>query len=412
MSRRPLRLAGAALVAGIALIWAFTSWHLERFVNRVEPVRLPEVTPAARALHASSTVIDLHADSLLFRRDLLRRSDVGHVDLPRLREGGIALQVFTTVTVVPVGADIDRTEPPGIDLLTLADWARLSTCAWRGPLCRALDQAERLRAFAEASQGRLLLIRDLADLANLLERRRTDPQVVGALLGAEGAHAMEGDPANLDALFQAGFRMIGLAHFFDNEYGGSAHGVEKGRLSPLGRSTLLRMEELGILVDLAHLAPAALDEALGLLTKPTVVSHGGVKGTCDNLRTLSDAHVRRIAAGGGVIGIGYWETAVCGTEPRHVVDAIRYVVDLVGDDHVALGSDYDGATTVGFDTSRLPALTQAMLDAGLPQESIRRILGGNALRVLESTLPRARALQTARKPRRSATRRATREPVS
>jgi microsomal dipeptidase-like Zn-dependent dipeptidase len=412
MSRRPLRLAGAVLVAGIALIWAFTSWHLERFVNRVDPVRLPEVTPAARALHASSTVIDLHADSLLFRRDLLRRSDVGHVDLPRLREGGVALQVFTTVTVVPVGADIDRTEPPGVDLLSLADWARLSTCAWRGPLCRALDQAKRLRAFAEASQGRLLLIRELADLADLLERRRNDPQVVGALLGAEGAHAMEGDPANLDALFQAGFRMIGLAHFFDNEYGGSAHGIEKGRLSPLGRSTLLRMEELGILVDLAHLAPAALEEALDLLTKPTVVSHGGVKGTCDNLRTLSDAHVRRIAAGGGVIGIGYWETAVCGTEPRHVVDAIRYVVDLVGDDHVALGSDYDGATTVGFDTSRLPALTQAMIDAGLPQESIRKILGANALRVLEATLPRARALRPAQKPRRSATGRATREPVS
>ena len=83
MRRRRLRLAGAAFVAGIALFWALMGWHLERFVNRVEPVRLPEVTPAARALHASSTVIDLHADSLLFRRDLLRRSAVGHVDLPR-----------------------------------------------------------------------------------------------------------------------------------------------------------------------------------------------------------------------------------------------------------------------------------------------------------------------------------------
>jgi microsomal dipeptidase-like Zn-dependent dipeptidase len=401
MRRRRLRLAGAAFVAGIALFWALMGWHLERFVNRVEPVRLPEVTPAARALHASSTVIDLHADSLLFRRDLLRRSAVGHVDLPRLREGGVALQVFTTVTVVPMGIDVDRTEPPGVDLLTLADWARLSSCAWRGPLCRALDQADRLRAFVEASEGRLLLVRDLADLADLLERRRNDPQVVGALLGAEGAHAMEGEPANLDALFEAGFRMIGLAHFFDNEYGGSAHGVEKGRLSELGRATLLRMEELGILVDLAHLAPAALEEALDLLEKPTVVSHGGVKGTCNNLRTLSDAHVRRIAAGGGVVGIGYWEVAVCGTEPRHVVDAIRYVVDLVGDDHVALGSDYDGATTVGFDTSRLPALTQALIDANLPEESIRKILGGNVLRVLEATLPRTRASNSRRKPRRT-----------
>jgi microsomal dipeptidase-like Zn-dependent dipeptidase len=408
MPKRRLRLVGGAVVAGVALIWAFTSWHLERFVNRVEPVSLPEVTPTARALHASSTVVDLHADSLLFRRDLLRRSGVGHVDLPRLREGGVALQVFTTVTVVPLGADIDRTEAPGIDLLTLADWARLSRCAWRGPLCRALDQGERLQAFAEASGGALMLIRDVADLAHLLERRRNDPQVLGALLGAEGAHAMEGDPANLDVLFDAGFRMIGLAHFFDNEYGGSAHGIEKGRLSELGRSTLRRMEELGILVDLAHLAPAALQEALDLLVKPTVVSHGGVKGTCDNLRTLSDAEVRRIAAGGGVIGIGYWKAAVCGTEPRHVVDTIRYVVDLVGDDHVALGSDYDGATTVGFDTSRLPALTQALIDAKLPEESIRKILGGNVLRVLEATLPRARAPR----PARSASGKATPEPVS
>jgi microsomal dipeptidase-like Zn-dependent dipeptidase len=412
MRKRRLRMAGAAFVAAIALFWALTGWHLERFVNRVEPVQLPEVTPAARALHASSTVIDLHADSLLFRRDLRERSAVGHVDLPRLREGGVGLQVFTTVTVVPMGIDVDRTEPPGIDLLSLADWARLSSCAWQGPLCRALDQAARLRAFVEASDGQLLLIRDLADLAKLLERRRNDPQVVGALLGAEGAHAMQGDPANLDALFEAGFRMIGLTHFFDNEYGGSAHGVEKGRLSELGRATLLRMEELGILVDLAHLAPAAIEEALDLLTKPTVVSHGGVKGTCNNLRTLSDAHVRRIAAGGGVVGIGYWETAVCGTEPRHVVDAIRYVVDLVGDDHVALGSDYDGATTVGFDTSRLPALTQALIDANLPEESIRKILGGNVLRVLEATLPRTRALRPARKPLRSASRRATAESFS
>ena len=388
MSKHRRRLAGAALVASIAVIWAFTDANLERFINRVEPVPLPEVTPAARALHASSNVVDLHADSLLFGRDLLRRSDVGHVDLPRLREGGVALQVFTTVTVVPMGADIDRTEPPGIDVITLANWARLSRCAWQGPLCRALDQAERLRNLSDASDGQLLLIRDVADLARLHERRREDPRVVGALLGAEGAHAMEGDPANLDALFEAGFRMIGLAHFFDNEYGGSAHGVDKGGLTGLGRDTLRRMEELGILVDLAHLAPAALEEALDVLAKPTVVSHGGVKGTCDNLRTLSDAQVRRIAAGGGVIGIGYWETAVCGTEPRHVVDAIRYVVDLVGDDHVALGSDYDGAVRVGFDTSQLPALTQALLDANLPESSIRKILGGNALRVLDATLSR------------------------
>jgi microsomal dipeptidase-like Zn-dependent dipeptidase len=118
-----------------------------------------------------------------------------------------------------------------------------------------------------------------------------------------------------------------------------------------------------------------------------VFSHGGVVGTCDNPRNLSDEHVRAIAAGGGVVGIGYWKMAICGTELQHVVAAIRYVIDLAGDDHVGLGSDYDGATSVGFDTSALPALTQALLDAGLPESSVRKVMGENVWRVLEETLP-------------------------
>ena len=121
-----------------------------------------------------------------------------------------------------------------------------------------------------------------------------------------------------------------------------------------------------MLVDLAHVSPAAIDDVLAMATKPTVVSHGGVAGTCANTRTLTDAQVRGIAAGGGVIGIGYWDTAICGREPRHVVAAMRYVIGLVGDDHVGLGSDYDGATTVGFDTSQLAALTQEMLERRTP----------------------------------------------
>ena len=181
--------------------------------------------------------------------------------------------------------------------------------------------------------------------------------------------------------------MIGLAHFFDNEFAGSAHGAEKGGLTDMGRELVRRMEARGVLVDLAHVSPAAIDDVLAMATKPTVVSHGGVAGTCANTRTLTDAQVRGIAAGGGVIGIGYWDTAICGREPRHVVAAMRYVIGLVGDDYVGLGSDYDGATTVGFDTSQLAALTQEMLNEGLPEASIRKILGGNVVRVLRAVLP-------------------------
>ena len=147
------------------------------------------------------------------------------------------------------------------------------------------------------------------------------------------------------------------------------------------------MEARGILLDLAHLSPAATHEVLTLATRPVVVSHGGVKGTCDNARNVSDAIVREIARGGGVVGIGYWSTAVCGTRPTDIVRAIRYVVDLVGDEHAALGSDYDGGTTVAFDTAHLDVLSEEMLRQGLPEESIRKVLGGNALRVLRQTLP-------------------------
>ena len=123
------------------------------------------------------------------------------------------------------------------------------------------------------------------------------------------------------------------------------------------------------------------------MKRPVVFSHGGVKGACDNVRNLSDAHVRRIADQGGVVGIGYWDWAACGTTPAEVVRAIQHVIGLVGDENVGLGSDYDGGTSVAFDTSQLVLLTQAMLDAGLPERSIRRVLGENALRAIEQGLP-------------------------
>ena len=384
--RRLRRALGAVVV--LALIAFFgVGAVVERFLNRLEPVPLPAVSDAARALHAASLVADMHADSLLAGRDLVRRSHVGHVDLPRLQEGGVGLQFFTAVTVVPFGLNIERNESNAFDLLTLLGMAQLSPFAWRGPLGRAELQADRLEGAMARSQGALVPVRSRADLEALLARRAQGGGPIGALLGIEGAHALEGDVANLDVVFERGFRMIGLTHFFDNEFAGSAHGARKGGLTDKGRELVRRMEERGVLVDLAHVSPAAVDDVLAMATKPTVVSHGGVAGTCANARTLSDAQVRGIAAGGGVIGIGYWETAICGREPRHVVAAMRYVIALVGDDHVGLGSDYDGATTVGFDTSQLAALTQEMLAEGLSEDSIRKILGGNTVRVLRAVLP-------------------------
>lgn len=378
-------LLGALVVAAAALV--IVGWNLERFLNRVEPVPLPTVGAEARALHERAFVADLHADSLLFGRDLRERSEVGHVDLPRLREGGVVLQAFTIVTKTPLGMNIDRTRADAPDLLTWAGLARLEPRAFRSPFERARAQARSFHRLVARTDGALRAVRSREDLETLVAARRAGEAVQGGLLGIEGAHALEGDPAKLEPLFEAGVRMIGLTHFFDNRFAGSAHGVEKGGLTAEGEALVDAMETRGVVVDLAHLSARGIEEVLARTEAPPVVSHGGVRGTCDNQRNLSDAQLRALAAQGGVMGIGYWETAVCGTRPEDVVAAMRHVIDLVGDDHVGLGSDYDGATTVGFDTSRLPALTQAMLDAGIPAHSVEKILGGNVLRVLRAVLP-------------------------
>ncbi len=373
--------------AGVALFFWFGA-NLERFVNRVDSVVLPGVTDEALRIHDESLVVDLHADSLLFDRDLSVRSDVGHVDIPRLREGGVALQMFTAATRMPFTFDLHEVDADSSDILTVGFIAQRAPMARLGPRDRALHQAGRLSELIENSEGGLLPVRTRAELDAAIAAHRENADVVGAIFGVEGAHALEGDLDNLQLLFDAGVRMIGLSHFFDNEFAGSAHGIEKGGLSDLGRELVTRMQAMGIAIDLAHLSPAAIDDVLEIANKPLLVSHTGVRATCDSPRNLSDEHIRAIADAGGVIGIGYFELAICGTDPTEIVAAMKHVIELVGDEHVALGSDYDGGTEVAFDTSQLRALTQQMLDDGLSEESIRKIAGENAIRVLRRTLPR------------------------
>ncbi len=377
---------GLAL-AVVLIAWAVLGTHVERTINARAHPPLPPVGDEARALHDSSWVADLHADSLLFGRDLRKRSGVGHVDLPRLRQGGVDFQVFGAPTVAPWNQNFDRTDGEAFDALTLAGWLQLSHYAWNGPLGRARHMAHALHRMANDSDGALFVVRSRADFETLRLRQAAGDPVIGALLAIEGAHAAESTPEGMQRLIDAGYRMIGLAHFFDNGYAGSAHGLEKGGLTPLGRRTVRQLEQQGVTLDVAHLSPTAIDELLAVATRPLVVSHGGVHGTCDNLRTLSDAHVRAIAAGGGMIGIGYFEGTVCGNTPEKIAAAARYIVDLVGDAHVGLGSDFDGGIVPGFDTSEIAHVTQALLDVGLPPSSIRRILGENLARILVQNLP-------------------------
>lgn len=139
-----------------------------------------------------------------------------------------------------------------------------------------------------------------------------------------------------------------------------------------------------MLVDLAHASSRTIDDVLAMATRPVVVSHSGVKGTCDNSRNLSDDQLRGVARTGGVIGIAYFEVATCGTDATAIAGAIRHAVDVAGVDAVALGSDFDGAVLAPFDTTGLGLIIDALFDAGFSEEHVAKIMGGNALRVLLS----------------------------
>jgi microsomal dipeptidase-like Zn-dependent dipeptidase len=356
-------------------------------INRVLSPPPYTAAPEATNMHGSLLVADLHADSLLWGRDLLRRSGRGQVDIPRLTDGNVALQVFSVVTKSPRGLNIERNDDKTDDITLLAIAERWPVRTWFSLKSRALYQADRLRAMAGMSDGKFVLIRSRKDLKIFLDRRRLEPGILAGMLSIEGAHALEDDPANLDQIYEAGFRMMSLAHFFDSAFGGSAHGVEKGGLTDLGRDLVKRMEARKMIVDLAHASDRQIDDVLAMATRPVIVSHTGVKGTCDNRRNLSDDQLRAIARNGGLVGIGFWETAVCGRDAAAIARAIKYTADLIGVEHVALGSDFDGAVATPFDASGMVEITAALLAAGFTPDQIGKVMGGNVMIFLMNNLP-------------------------
>jgi len=145
--------------------------------------------------------------------------------------------------------------------------------------------------------------------------------------------------------------------------------------------------EKTIIIDVAHSSEAVVRDVLAITDKPVIISHTGLKGHCDSPRNISDALMKEIAARGGLVGVGFWDGAVCEPTPEGIAGAIAYAVDLLGADHVALGSDFDGTVTAPFDASELGALTQALMDAGLDEETIRAVMGENAIRFFLENLP-------------------------
>ncbi len=377
----------ALLVASVAAAFAVLPGIVDKRMNKVVDAPHVRVSDAARQLHAQLTIADLHADQLLWSRDPLARADHGHVDVPRMTDGNVALQIFSVVTKTPKNQNYDNNTGDTDNITLLAIVQRWPVAAWTSLRARAIHQAARLQDAVQRSNGSLVLVTDSTSLQAFLAKRSSTPNTHAALLAIEGLHALDGQLASVDTLFAHGFRMMGLTHFFDNEVAASAHGVTHGGLTPLGRQVVQRMESLGILVDLAHASPQTVSEVLAMATRPVVVSHTGVAATCPGPRNLTDGQLQAIAANGGVIGIGYWDAAVCTLGAQSIAKAIRHAVNVAGIDHVGLGSDFDGATSTPFATDGLAEITQALIDQQFTPEEIGKIMGGNVLRLLMQGLP-------------------------
>jgi microsomal dipeptidase-like Zn-dependent dipeptidase len=363
---------------------------VERIEGRTNPVWPPDGAPmadAAAALHATLRVADLHADSLLFGRDLLRRGTVGHVDVPRLIEGRVALQVLSMAVKTPAMLNYDRNDDRTDEIRKLAVAKRWPPSTWLRLMPRVAYLAGRAWRLEERSGGRFRVVTSAPGLAAYLALRSRDPGITAGLLSIEGAHALDGDPANVDVAADLGIRMISPAHFFDTAFGGSAHGIEQGGLTAKGREMVRRMEARGVVLDVAHASPATVDDCLAVATRPVVASHTGLRALVDSPRNLTDEQVRGIAATGGLVGIGFWPAVVGGRTPADVAWTILYAVGVAGVAHVALGSDWDGSVGVPFDAGNVGRLTDALLTAGMGEDDIRLVMGENVLRVLAGVLP-------------------------
>ena len=385
MLKKTIRIILIVIVVIAVLFFSFAPGIIDRSMNKV----INQKTEADKISWYDSIpfIADLHCDALLWNRNILKRANHGHVDIPRMQEANDAFQVFSIVSKVPRGINYEKNSDK-TDQIALISFVQLqSPSDWFSIKARALHQCERLHKYAEKSNGTFRVITNQQELKQFVEDRSKNKKLTSGMLGLEGAHCLENDLNNLDTFYNAGVRYIGLTHFFDNDWGGSAHGEIKGGITEKGKALLKKMEEKHIIIDIAHASPKLIDDIFANSTGPIILSHGGTKGTCDNVRNLSDAQIAEIGKRNGLVGIGMWEKAVCGTDAEATAKAIKYVADKIGVDKVAMGSDFDGATTCSYDITGFEVVVKALVKEGFSRNDIEKIMGGNVRDFFLRNLP-------------------------
>ncbi len=332
----------------------------------------PEISHEAWQIHERSVVIDLHADTLVlvfffkYRMEKRHRNPfplsplVGHVDIPRLTEGGVT-SIGLTVPIPP-----------------------LNIFRRRGWIQKSID---RVKQWSQSIGTRLVMARTAADIL-----RAREEGIPSFFLTLEGAHGIRCYPGEIEQYKRTGLVSIGLAHLTrcDVAYPNSRKRWADRRLPKLGYRVIEEMEAAGLIVDLAHIASRSFLDAVDFCKRPLIVSHTGFQSVHPMWRNISDCEARRVAEKEGVLGVIFYPGYLVGSLRDSldcVVQNIKHLLKVVGDDFISLGSDFDGwvasMPTDLQDVSHLPRLTDRLLREGIPVSSIRKILGGNALRVIK-----------------------------
>jgi membrane dipeptidase len=385
----------------------------------IVPARADEIAERARKLHFSSIVLDTHDDTTqrFFSKDfdIAKRNADGSIDIPRMREGGMNAIFFS------IWIDGRIMGPPAIQ--------------------KALDQIDAVHENVRRNSKDMMFCRSADDV-----RRAHAQGKIAALIGAEGGHMIGNDIRMVRIFGDLGVRYMTLSHFYNDEWADSSTDKPAHNgLTDYGKDIVREMNRQGIMVDISHVSDKTFYDALEVSKSPLIASHSSCRALCNHVRDMSDDMIKALAAKGGVIQINYEVSFIdqaykdasdklsggvvaildqlkkeCGDDEacmgkkmnemhdkavadgklphvswERIIDHIDHAVKLVGADHVGLGSDFDGASMPeGMeDASKLPKITEALMRRGYKDEDIRKILGGNLLRVMEQNEKVSRELQ-------------------
>jgi len=395
---------------------------LALLLTAVRVVTADDIAERARHLHFSSIVLDTHDDTTqrFFSKagfDMAQRHTDGHIDIPRMREGGMNAIFFS------IWIDGRIMGPPAVQ--------------------KAIDQIDAVHQMVRKNPKDLVFCRTAAEVREAHKQGR-----IAVLMGVEGGHMIGNDVRVLRTFGALGVRYMTLSHFYNDEWADSSTDKPAHNgLTDFGKDIVREMNRQGIMVDISHVSDKTFYDALEVSKTPLIASHSSCRALCNHVRDMSDDMIKALAANGGVIQINYERSFIdqaykdafdkisggvveamnkvtrdCGTDDdcrsrkiqelqssaeksgrlppvswQRIIDHIDHAVKLVGADHVGLGSDFDGATmpTGMEDCTKLPKITEALMRKGYSDDDLRKILGGNLLRVMEATERVSREMQTA-----------------